>query len=46
MTASFPRPLSESTLSPEMTELLRQHFWCDFSDVIPALTWDEKKPAN
>ena len=26
--------------------LLREHFWCDFSDVLPALSWDNKKPAN
>ncbi len=33
-------------LSPEMTALLKTHFWADFSDIIPRLSWDEKKPAN
>ena len=33
-------------LSPEMVALLKAHFWADFSDIIPRLSWDEKKSAN
>jgi hypothetical protein len=29
-----------ATLSPEIIAIMREHFWCDFSDVIPSLTWD------
>lgn len=28
-------------LSEDMRQLLQQHFWCDFSDIIPAMAWDE-----
>ncbi len=33
-------------LSPEMVALLKAHFWADFSDIIPRLSWAEKKPTN
>jgi hypothetical protein len=33
-------------LSEAMIALLRDHFWCDFSDIIHELEWDEKKPSH
>lgn len=33
-------PLFLRQLSPEMRALLERHFWCDFSDIIPSMAWD------
>jgi len=46
LSESHPQPLFIRQLSPQMTELLKQHFWCDFSDIISTLSWDEQTPAN
>lgn len=31
-----------SPFSPETLALLRKHFWTDFSDLIPAMAWDDQ----
>jgi hypothetical protein len=31
---------------PEMQKLLREHFWCDFSDIIPTMKWDDLKKKS
>jgi hypothetical protein len=46
MKICVPAPAESTSLNPEMIALLKQHFWADFSDVIPALSWDKKTPAN
>jgi len=43
---SNSKPLFLRQLSPEMLALVEQHFWCDFSDLIPAMKWDRKTPTN
>jgi hypothetical protein len=43
---SFPAPHFVCNLSPQMLSLLEKHFWCDFSDIIPALKWDQDKAVN
>jgi hypothetical protein len=45
-TESYPQPRFLRDLSPQMIKLLEQHFWCDFSDVIPALSWEQDKAPN
>jgi len=31
---------------PKWEALLKRHFWCDFSDIIPSMAWDDKEPKN
>jgi len=45
-TESYPKPLFLNQLSPQMIKLLEEHFWCDFSDINPALAWEQEKIAN
>lgn len=46
MPESMEQPFFLRQLSPRMVALLEHHFWCDFSDVIPALTWEQEKTPN
>lgn len=39
-------PVFLRQLSPEMLARLEQCFWCDFSDIVPALRWDKETPSN
>jgi hypothetical protein len=43
---STPKPLFLKQLSPQMIKLLEEHFWCDFSDINPALRWEKETPPN
>ena len=43
---STSKPLFLKQLSPQMIKLLEEHFWCDFSDINPALAWEQEKTSN
>jgi hypothetical protein len=33
--------MSKRIHDTDMAELLRKHFWCDFSDIIPRMKWSD-----